>query len=174
MRGFFNGLKSKYAVIALVLIGGFALLHIAPAVMAATTSESTGSSPVLYDKTYIDALETKLQNQQTEAQKKIDSLENEISNLKGSMAFKIIKLQAGQTLVGGDSTEIIVRTKNKVVAYVSATATGGVSNLISGVDIKNGQIIPDNQLLLVPKADGRGITANAAADIMVKGTYTIK
>lgn len=176
MRGLLRRIKKGYVITALVLIGGFALLHIAPAVMAATTPDSTSSSPVLYDKTYIDALETKLENliQANDAQTKVAELEKEISDLKGSMTFKIIKLQTGQTLVGGESSEIIVRTKNKVVAYVSATASGGVSNLISGKDIKNGETIPDNQLLLVPKADGRGIKANAPADIMIKGTYTIK
>ncbi|HEX2927362.1 MAG TPA: hypothetical protein VHP38_14075 [Ruminiclostridium sp.] len=174
MKGLLRRIKKEYVITALVLIGGFSLLHIAPAVMADTTSTSTSSSPVIYDKTYIDALETKLTTQQTEAANKIDSLEKEISDLKDSMTFKIIKLQAGQTLVAGESSEIIVRTKNKVVAYVSPGAAGGVSNLISGKDIKNGETIPDNQLLLVPKSDGRGIKANAPADIMIKGTYTIQ
>lgn len=176
MRGLFKRIKKEYVIITLILIGVFALLHIAPAVMAAATPTSTSSSPVLYDKTYIDALETELKTliQTNDAQKKVVELEKELADLKASMTFKIIKLQTGQTLVGGDSCEIIVRTKNKVVAYVSSTATGGVSNLISGKDIKNGEIIPDNQLLLVPKADGRGIKANAPADIMIKGTYTIK
>lgn len=176
MRGLFKRIKKEYVIITLILIGAFALLHIAPAVMAAATPTSTSSSPVLYDKTYIDALETELKTliQTNDAPKKVVELEKELADLKASMTFKIIKLQTGQTLVGGDSCEIIVRTKNKVVAYVSSTATGGVSNLISGRDIKNGEIIPDNQLLLVPKADGRGIKANEPADIMIKGTYTIK
>lgn len=176
MRGLFRRIKKEFVIVALILIGGFALLHIAPAVMASTTPTSTSSSPILYDKTYIDALETELKTliQTNDAQKKVAQLEKEIADLKAGMAFKIIKLQAGQTLIGSESSEIIVRTKNKVVAYVSSTATGGISNLISGRDIKHGETIPDNQLLLIPKADGRGIKANAPADIMIKGTYTIK
>lgn len=176
MRGLLKKIKKGYIITALILIGGFALLHIAPAVMASTTPTSTSSSPVLYDKTYIDALETELKNliQTSNAQKKVAELEKEIEDLKAGMVFKIIKLQAGQTLIGSESCEIIVRNKNRVTAYVASTATGGISNLISGRDIKNGEVIPDNQLLLIPKADGRGIKANAAADIMIKGTYTIK
>ena len=176
MRGLFRRIKKEYVIIALILIGGFALLHIAPVVMAATAPTTTSSSPVLYDKTYIDALETELKTliQTSDAQKNVVELEKELADLKDSMTFKIIKLQTGQTLIGSESCEIIVRTKNKVVASVSSTATGGVSNLISGRDIKNGEIIPDNQLLLIPKADGRGIKANAPADIMIKGTYSIK
>lgn len=151
------------------------LLQLAPNV------EAADSSPVIYDSTYIDkiqadlkAADTSLQKQLTDTQTQLTAAQTELAAVKDSMVFKIIKLPAGKTLVGGASTEIIVRNKNRVTAYVASTATGGVSNLISGTDIKNGEIVPDNQLLLIPKDDGRGITAKADADIMIKGMYTIK
>lgn len=166
----------------MTIICALALLQLAPKVQAADTS------PVIYDKTYIDAMQANLkatdedlqkrltdtEAKLTDTQAKLTATQAELAAVKDSIVFKIIKLPAGKTLVGGASTEIIVRNKNRVKAYVASTATGGVSNLISGTDIKNGAIIPDNQLLLIPKEDGRGITAISDADIMIKGLYTIK
>ena len=178
--------KKKHVTIIATLIFAFTMIHFIPAVKAQTTS-----SPTIYDSTYIDKLVIELKGliqsskdelkaqisampAQTDLEKKLSDTQKELATVKDSMVFKIIKLPAGKTLIGDASTEIIVRNRNRVTAYVSSSATGGISNLISGKDIPNGQIIPDNQLLLIPKADGRGITAKADADIMIKGTYTIK
>lgn len=171
--------KKKHVTIIATLIFAFTMIHFIPAVKAQTTS-----NPTIYDSTYIDKLVIDLkgliQSSKDELKAQISAmpaqteLEKELATVKDSMVFKIIKLPAGKTLIGDASTEIIVRNRNRVTAYVSSSATGGISNLISGKDIPNGQIIPDNQLLLIPKADGRGITAKADADIMIKGTYTIK
>lgn len=178
--------KNYPVVMLAVLICTISLVQFAPVVMA-----ETGSDTTIYDSTYIDKMEIEIKNliqtsndslkkqisaisTQSDVAKKLEDTQKELAELKESMVFRIIKLPAGKTLIGDASTEIIVRNKNRVVAYVSSTATGGVSNLISGTDIPNGAIIPDNQLLLIPKADGRGITAKADADIMIKGTYTIR
>jgi len=187
MKVLMGKLNKKHAIVVLAIICGFALLQLAPVVKAA----STGTNSTIYDSTYIDDLVKDINNSiktsnedikkqiaampvQTDLEKKLSDTQKELATLKDGMTFKIIKLPAGKTLIGGASTEIIVRNKNRVTAYVEKNATGGISNLISGKDIPNGVIIPDNQLLLVPKADGRGITAIAEADIMIKGTYAIQ
>jgi len=179
-------LKKKHVIMVVAIISGIALLQLAPDVKA-----QTDSGPVIYDATYINAKEIEIKNLiqssneelkkqilaipvQTDLEKKLSDTQNELATLKDSMVFKIIKLPAGKTLIGDASTEIIVRNTNRVTAYIASTATGGISNLISGKDIPNGVIIPANQLLLVPKADGRGMKAIKDADIMIKGTYTIK
>ena len=186
MKILLSKIEKKHVIIIGIMICVLVLLKFAPVVKA-----QTDSGPKIYDTTYIDAKEIEIKNliqssneelkkqiagmsAQTELEKKLTDTQNELATVKDSMVFKIIKLPAGKTLIGGASTEIIVRNKNRVTAYVSSTATGGLSNLISGKDIPNGVIIPDNQLLLVPKADGRGIIAKADADIMIKGIYTIK
>jgi len=173
-------MKKKYMIFLAAIICGIVLLQLAPAVKA-----ETGSEPTIYDSTYIDKLETQIKGliQSSDAdvgkkledtQKQLADTKNELATLKDSMVFKIIKLPAGKTLIGDASTEIIVRNTKRCKAYVANTASGGISNLISGKDIPNGTIIPANQLLLVPKADGRGITAIQDTDIMIKGTYTVK
>ncbi len=178
--------KKRYLLILAAFVCGFALLKLAPVVRA-----ETGSGQVIYDKTYIDALETELKNliqrsadelkkqntapaSQTALEKKLSDTETELAALKESIIFKVVKLPAGKILLGGSSTEIILRTKNGATAYLEKTASGGLSNLISGKDLKNGETIPDNQLLLVPNGDGRGIKASKDAYVMIKGTYTIK
>lgn len=186
MKVLMNKFNKKITIIVLTIIFGFIMLQFAPVVKA-----QAESGPTIYDSTYIDKLvidiknliqssNQELKNQiaatpaQTELEQKLSDTQKELATLKESMVFKIIKLPAGKTLVGNESTEIIVRSRNSVVAYVANTASGGVSNLISGKDIVNGVIIPDNQLILIPKADGRGITAKKDAYLMVKGTYTLK
>jgi len=179
-------IKKKHVILIATIICIITLLQLAPVVKA-----QSDSSPTIYDSTYIDKLEIDIKAMiqssndelkshiavipvQTDLEKKLIDTQNELAKVKDSMVFKVIKLHAGETLIGDASTEIIVRSTNGVTAYVSSTATGGVSNLISGKDLKNGVIIPANQLLLVPKTDGRGIKAIKDADIMIKGTYTIK
>jgi uncharacterized protein YlxW (UPF0749 family) len=173
-------MKKKHVIFLALIICGIVLLQFAPVVKA-----ETGNDTTIYDSTYIDKLATDiksqiqssnadLQKKLDDTQKKLDAAQKEIADLKESMEFKIIKLPAGKTLVGGASTEIIVRNTNRAKAYVEPSASGGISNLISGKDIPKGTIIPANQLLLIPKADGRGITAIKDTDIMIKGMYDIK
>lgn len=186
MKVLMSKLNKKHVILLATIICGLTILQFAPVVKA-----QTDSSPTIYDSTYIDKLEIDIKGMiqssnddlkkqlaaipaQTDLEKKLIATQNELATLKDSIVFKIIKLPAGKTLIGDTSTEIIVRNTNRVKAYVASTATGGISNLISGKDIANGVIVPDNQLLLVPKADGRGLTAIKDADIMIKGTYTIK
>jgi len=187
MKILMSKIKKKHVITLATIICALVLLQFVPGVKA-----QTDSGPTIYDSTYIDKLEIEIKSLiqssndelkkqitsmpvQTDIEKELSDTQKELATVKNSIVFKIIKLPAGKTLIGDASTEIIVRySKNIVTAYVSSAATGGISNLISGKDIPNGVIIPANQLLLVPKADGRGITAKADADIMIKGTYTIK
>ena len=187
MKILMGKLNKKHAIVVLAIICGFALLQLAPVVKAATAN----TNPTIYNSAYIDELEIEINNSiqktnddlkkqiaampvQTELEKKLTDTQKELAALKDSMVFKIIKLPAGKTLIGGASTEFIPRNANRVTAYVANTATGGLSNLTSGKFIIHGELIPTDQLILVPKADGRGITAKSDADIMIKGTYTIK
>jgi hypothetical protein len=49
----------------------------------------------------------------------------------------------------------------------------GVANLTAGMDMMTGNNIELNHLLLVPRADGRGILATTEAWVMVRGSYSI-
>ena len=151
----------KHYIPMLALICGFFLLHISNVAGAAS----------IYDTTYIDAKEAEIKKLITDSD---NELKAKIEKVEKSIIFEVIELQAGQTVICGASTELIVRTKNAVTTYIPDTAQGGISNLISGTDLWKDTIVPANQLLLVPRDDGRGIKAISRAFVMIKGQYTIK
>lgn len=200
MKKLMSKIKKKHVIVLSAFISGIVLLQMAPTVRAETGGGQVIYDSTYIDKLEtslrsliqstsddlkkqitasasqadIEKKLTDTQNKLTDTEAKLTATQNELASLKESMVFKVIKLPAGKIMLGGSSTEIIVRTKNGATAYLEKTATGGLSNLISGKDLKNGEIIPDNQLMLVPNGDGRGIKASKDSYIMVKGTYTIK
>lgn len=83
-------------------------------------------------------------------------------------------LSKGQIVVGGASTEMILRTGG-ASASIPETAGGGLSDLTGGADISNGKAISKNHLLLFPRDDGRALLVTSDNSyIMVKGTYTLQ
>lgn len=91
-----------------------------------------------------------------------------------SFKYNVLKLQKGQKLLGGDGTEIIVRT-GKAVAIGNAGGNG-LPDVTSGVDVKDGVEVKLNHLLLVPSKDGRGIRIIGEGDtyVMVRGAFEIR
>ncbi len=85
--------------------------------------------------------------------------------------FKIVNLNAGQTVIAQASTEMILRMGN---AQIVATAKGGVADVTQGIDLQSGAVMPANHLLIVPLDDGRGAQMLSDGIIMIKGSYTIK
>ncbi|TCP57806.1 hypothetical protein EV586_102251 [Tumebacillus sp. BK434] len=90
----------------------------------------------------------------------------------GIDTFKVIQLRTGQTLKGGEGTEIIVRSGT---VSAIASSSGGLSDVSNSTDLADGAAVPSNHLILVPRNDGRGIKAVANDPyVMVRGTYTIQ
>ncbi|MDP2872282.1 MAG: hypothetical protein Q8P31_07085 [Bacillota bacterium] len=87
------------------------------------------------------------------------------------LVLAVVELAKGQTLEGGAGTEIILRSGT---ARAIASPLGGVCDLTGGRDLPQGEIVKANHLLLVPRADGRGIRAETAVFVMVRGPHTIK
>ncbi|QZY55775.1 hypothetical protein [Crassaminicella profunda] len=86
--------------------------------------------------------------------------------------FEIVEVQKGQRIIGGASTEMIIRS-GQVAAI--ASASGGIADLISGKDLKSGEIVPLNHLLLLPRGDGRGVAVLMDKTyILIKGSYEIQ
>jgi len=85
--------------------------------------------------------------------------------------FTPVLLKAGQTMVGGEGTEIIPRS-GRSVAY--SAVPDGVSDVTDGVDITNGNALKLNHMLVIARADGRGVRAVSDAWVLVKGAYTIQ
>jgi hypothetical protein len=83
----------------------------------------------------------------------------------------VLQLGPGQKLEGNGGTEIIVRSGT---ARAVASSQGGVCDLTGGKDLAQGERVPLNHLLILPRTDGRGIVADTALFIMVRGPYVIK
>ena len=85
--------------------------------------------------------------------------------------FSPIELTEGQRLIGGEGAEFILRSGE---ATAIDNGQNGVSDLTSGTDLMTGNVVLPNHLLLVPRDDGRGITAVTEIWVMVRGDYTIR
>lgn len=92
------------------------------------------------------------------------------SYVDSKLSYSVLRLQQGQRLVGGEGAEIIVRS-----GEVTAIDNGkdGISDITGGYDLKTGAICKTNHLLLIPRSDGRGVTAVTEAYIMIRGAYTL-
>ena len=81
--------------------------------------------------------------------------------------FRVVRAEPGTVLIGGASTEIILRSGEATVV----AGPNGLANVTAGQDVMNGQAVQLNNLLIVPQADGRGLRFHTAAYLMVKGDY---
>ncbi|UMZ75088.1 hypothetical protein [Natranaerofaba carboxydovora] len=92
----------------------------------------------------------------------------EVEEGKSFDVFEIVELEEDERLIAGESAEIISRTGEGVIMD---SDSGGISDLTKGVDLREGDDVPLNHHLLVPRADGRGVEADTYMILMVRGEY---
>ncbi len=91
--------------------------------------------------------------------------------------FEVVQLSQGQSIIGKNGTEIILRGgtgKGIGRAKVVAPGNDGLSDITEGKDLKNDEEVPLNHLLIVPRDDGRGVYAVTDSVYLVKGDYEIR
>lgn len=159
-----------------------ALIVGATTLYAADNSAGTSNDP-LVTKSYVDSKIAAITNggtgstdvkKELEAQEQlIVTLMQEIENLKAEQnsTYQVVTVPAGQTLYGSQGTEVIVRSGE---AEVVASEAGGLQDMTQGTDLNGGQSVPKYHLLIIPREDGRGITAVKKLTLMVRGAYTIE
>lgn len=110
---------------------------------------------------------------------KLDELENlqkKVDGLAGggtggsSAALEVVEIRAGEKLIAGAGTELILRGGK---AFVIGSELGGISNVTAGKDFVSGMEFVANHLMIVPRDDGRGAYTNDYAIFMVRGAYEI-
>lgn len=144
--------RRKWIIVITVLV---ALAAATAAVWAATYEPGSQEDPVV-TKSYVDA---------------------KIAELKASggggdsAVFVPVKIPAGKVLTGGEGAEFILRSGN---ATAIDNGIDGVSDITAGNDLKTGQAVATNHLLLIPRSDGRGIAAKNELWVMIRGTYSIQ
>ena len=118
-----------------------------------------------------EAVET-FSDELRDSKKELDDTLEEIreNGVSAPTEFKVITLGEGEIILCEAGTEIIVRS-GKSVVVTDKNSSGGISDITAGKDLANNEAIVNNHLLIVPKADGRGIKANITGAIMIKGNY---
>ncbi len=77
----------------------------------------------------------------------------------------------GQTIIGGKGTEIILRSGE---AVIYSSVENGVTNLTTGINLDDNEQVAKDNLLIVPRNDGRGVTVTTdEAWFMIRGEYEI-
>ena len=102
--------------------------------------------------------------QQSQSQTQTPAQTAEIST------YKPVNLAAGQILIGEEGTEIILRSGT---AKGYTMVSDGLANTTTGQDVGNNADIGRNNMLIVPRGDGRGVKAATEVWLLVKGAYYI-
>ena len=165
-----------------VILLAAALLAIScfAAVFADDAVPGTAADPVV-SKSYMDAQIDILKTQISTLQQQVDKLEESGGGGTPSTPdtpatpaeapkFEVVKVEAGKSVIGAASTEIILRSGT---ATAIAGASGGVSDVTEGVDLSQDTAVTKNHLLIIPVDDGRGIRCTSLCYVMVKGEYTL-
>jgi hypothetical protein len=126
-------------------------------------------------KYYIDSLIAKANEDNAAQAQKITKLEETVKNTApagGTGRFEVVEMQKNQILIAGEGAEIIPRS-GKFSAVEDAY--GGLSDITSAKDLKNGAAVVNNHMLIAARGEGRGLKALADGSfLIIKGTYTLK
>lgn len=155
--------KSKKMVIGLLALMG--VLLVGQVVYAATKEPGTADDPLVT----LSFVEQKLE----QLKFYIDESLKGVQSGGGSegAALEVVELNKGQTLIGAQGTEIILRSGDAVAID---SPSGGLSDVTGAKDLKAEEVIPTNHLIIIPRDDGRGIRAKNNVFIMVRGGYKIQ
>ena len=148
------------------------MIMLATLVYAAKGDAGSSNDP-LVTKSYVDSKVTQLQKTVEVQASMIDLLTQEINNMgkEESSNYEVVTVPAGQSIVGKQGTEIIVRSGN---GQVLASDGGGLQDMTEGTDLLGGSEIPKYHLVIIPREDGRGIYATKDLIVMVRGGYNIQ
>ena len=93
----------------------------------------------------------------------------------GGVALTVVSVKPGEELIADQGTEFILRGGAAAVT-LAATAQGGFVDLTSGQNLAQGAAVPQNQLLLAARSDGRGIVPVGSGRILVLvlGSYAVQ
>ncbi len=112
----------------------------------------------------------------------IKDLKEQVSKLSGNSSgtpnssentssdLVVVEINAGERIIAGAGAELILRGGK---ATVVGSELGGLTNVTMGKDFVSGMEVVPNNLLIVPRDDGRGVYTDSHAIFMVRGTYEV-
>ena len=135
-----------------------AVLLLAGCIVAYAAGAGSADDP-LVSKSYVDNA--------------ISAIRSEIASIGGGSAdtYTVVEVPAGKMLDCKGGTEVILRSGT---ATAVDSSSGGVSDVTAGLDLSGGQNVTTNHHLIIPRTDGRGLSARTNIIVMVKGDYSIK
>lgn len=169
---------------AYMLIGGLSVLLISGISIASLGDAGTQTDP-LVTKSYVEKRLTEIEKKITDAAsvqttQQVATAKSQLetlikaSNTGGSSTagsdFSLIQVKSGDVIVMGENAQFLMRAG---LATAIAGQGGGLSDLTAGKDLKNGESLETNHLILIPKNDGRGIKMTYDGWLMIKGSYQI-
>ena len=110
-----------------------------------------------------------MQNDVDDSNKRIDFMDTTVRNLSDGTVYQVIKVDPGIRVLASDTGEVILRSGT---ARVIGNEHGeGLSDLTSGREIKDGEYVEKDHLILISRGDGRGIVTETVCYIIYKGLY---
>lgn len=88
------------------------------------------------------------------------------------LEFTTINVAYNQVLTLDNGAEAILRNGNAVIV---AEGNVGLVDMTAGRDIRAGESVPRNHLLIAPRTDGRGLRFTSESSwVMVRGSFTLE
>ncbi|MFO7611480.1 MAG: hypothetical protein R6W99_03195 [Clostridia bacterium] len=113
-----------------------------------------------------------LQNDVDDSTKRIDFMDITMRNLSDGTVYQVIKVDPGVKVLASGTGEVILRSGS---ARVIGNEYGeGLSDLTAGRELKNGESLEKDHLILIPRGDGRGIITDTVCYIIYKGLYHLQ
>lgn len=136
------------------------------------TGGGTTDSNTLTKINNLEVQTTSLQKEVDDTTKRMNFIDNTVRNLSDGTLYQVIKLDPGVKVLASGTGEVILRSGT---AKVIGNEHGeGISDLTAGREVKDGETIQKDHLLLVPRGDGRGIITETVCYIIYKGLYYTK
>lgn len=100
----------------------------------------------------------------------LESHKSRLTSLESG--FVVVEVDAGKTVLLSGGAELVLRSGTATA--INGT-NGGLANVTTGIDIKNGAAVPAQHMILSSRSDGRGIKIGTQkAFLLVRGGYTVK
>ena len=177
MKISFSISKTKIVIItSAIILASFVILGSADGVIPGSEGDplvtlSFVEKKIEQIKYYIDSTTGSMANYQEQLDKKDEEIQELKQKVQSALTFKVEQLKKGQILLAGEGAEIIIRSGKTTAVYGK---NGGLSDITSAKDLKSGEAIIINHMLISSRDDGRGIKAEGEVFLIIKGGYTLK
>ncbi|MBR2743381.1 MAG: hypothetical protein IKD89_07305 [Clostridia bacterium] len=159
-------MKRKRIVVLVVMIALFVSLTAGYIVLA----DAGSSDDPLVSLSYLTGVFK--QDVLNEVDKRIDAkiASSSSQSSGGSDSYKAIQVSRGQTILGKEGSQIILRSGTAVSV---CPGENGLVDTTGGIDLPGNISISPNHVYIIPREDGRGIRMTNDGYIMVKGGYKV-